>query len=115
MLGLLILRLALGGSLFADAALALPQSASSPTAILAGAAAVTGVFLVVGLWTPVAGLAVCLLELATALFVGQAAEPRLVRAAIGLGLALLGPGALSIDARRFGRRRVEIKQLRDDD
>jgi hypothetical protein len=45
---------------------------------------------------------------------GGAVGPHALLAAIGLCLALLGPGAWSIDARLFGRRRVEIKQLRED-
>jgi putative oxidoreductase len=110
--GLLLLRLTLGGGLIANAAVAFPQSVPSQL-ILAVAEVLTGVFLIIGLWTPVTGAIVVSLAIGTVLLAGPA-EPQLLRAAIGLSLVFVGPGAYSIDARRFGRRRVEIKQPRDD-
>jgi uncharacterized membrane protein YphA (DoxX/SURF4 family) len=35
---------------------------------------------------------------------------RLVLAALSLSLAMLGPGAWSLDARRFGRKVFEIRE-----
>jgi hypothetical protein len=32
---------------------------------------------------------------------------------IGLSLAMLGPGAWSIDARLFGRKRIDVTVLKD--
>jgi putative oxidoreductase len=70
--------------------------------------------LVAGVWTPVAAIVIVLLQLGLALAADVTIAPALERAAFALCLALLGPGAWSIDARLFGRRRVEIKNLRDD-
>lgn len=111
--GLLLLRLTLGGVLFANAAVTVQQSMPSQL-ILAAAEVVTGMLLIIGFWTPVAGAIVCSLAIGTVLVAGPATEAQLLRAAIGLSLALIGPGAFSIDARRFGRQRIEIKQPRDD-
>jgi putative oxidoreductase len=112
-LGLLLLRLTLAGGLFADALVRLHQTAISQVLPSVGEL-VLGAVLLVGLWTPIAGVIVCLLELLLMLLDGASVEPQLHRAAIGLSLALLGPGAWSIDARLFGRRRVDIKNLGDD-
>ena len=111
--GLLLLRLTLAGALFADAAAAL--SATGPAQILAaGGAILTGALIAIGLWTPIAGVLVCVLQLGVMLTADGTIGPHVVQAAIGLCLSLLGPGAWSIDARLFGRRRVEIKHLRED-
>jgi hypothetical protein len=37
----------------------------------------------------------------------------LLLAALGVALALLGPGAFSVDARLFGWKRVEIRKSRE--
>ena len=80
----------------------------------AGGEILTGALIVIGLWTPIAGVMVCLLQLGLILTADRTIGPQVLQAAVGLCLALLGPGAWSIDARLFGRRRVEIKHLRDE-
>jgi uncharacterized membrane protein YphA (DoxX/SURF4 family) len=111
--GLLLLRLTLAGALFADAAA--EYGGAAPTQVIAAAVQIlTGALIAIGLWTPFAGAMACALQLSLVLIVGATAEPYLLQASVGLGLALLGPGAWSFDARLFGRRRVDIKHLRDD-
>lgn len=110
--GLLILRLTLGGGLLVDALGGLHGSALSQT-IPSAAELLTGALIVVGLWTPIAAIIVCLLQLSIVLAADRTIELQLLRSAVALSLALLGPGAWSIDARLFGRRRVDIKHLRD--
>jgi uncharacterized membrane protein YphA (DoxX/SURF4 family) len=111
--GLLLLRLMLGSALFADATAGLRGSTLSQ-ALPAAAEILTGSLIIVGLWTPIAGVIVCLLQLGVVLMADRTIEPQLLKAAVGMSLAFLGPGAWSIDARLFGRRRVEIKHLRDE-
>jgi putative oxidoreductase len=111
--GLLLLRLTLGSSLCADAIAGLRGSALSH-AIPAAAEILTGALIIAGLWTPIAAVIVCLLQIGIVLRADRTIELQLLRAAASLSLALLGPGAWSIDARLFGRRRVEIKHLRDE-
>jgi putative oxidoreductase len=68
-----------------------------------------GVLLLAGLWTPVVGIIVAGRELWIMLSGG---DPWmcLVMATLGATIAMIGPGAWSIDARLFGRR--QIRRLR---
>jgi putative oxidoreductase len=72
-------------------------------------AAITGVFLLVGLWTPVAGAIVALTEIWIGLTGAAYPQSAILLATQGIALAFLGPGALSIDARLFGRKRLNIR------
>jgi len=104
-----LMRLAAGVGLavYGVGALALDRSAvSSGFGILSLA---TGMLLLVGLWTPVAGL----LAAVTAGWHGFS-NPAMWRCDIllgmlGVALALLGPGAWSIDACLFGWKRFEFR------
>jgi uncharacterized membrane protein YphA (DoxX/SURF4 family) len=75
-----------------------------------------GLLLLVGLWTPVAGLLVAVLEAWQLLSQPQDVWTHILIATLGGVLALLGPGAWSVDARRFGWKRINIRdrQTRDD-
>jgi putative oxidoreductase len=112
-MGLLLLRLALGGSLIAQAIAEVRASAWSQ-ALPAVAEIPVAVLIIIGLWTPIAALAVCLLQLGVLLIAERTIAPQLLQMFVAVGLALLGPGAWSIDARLFGRRRVEIRPLREE-
>jgi putative oxidoreductase len=73
----------------------------------------TGSLLIVGLWTPIAGPLLALSELGRAIFLGRIDSLGLMRFATGLALAMTGPGAWSLDARFFGRRRIDVQSLQD--
>jgi uncharacterized membrane protein YphA (DoxX/SURF4 family) len=66
--------------------------------------------LLVGLWTPVVGALMAVAEVGLAL--SPAADPsmHILLGALGAALAMLGPGAWSVDARLFGRKRIHIPQ-----
>jgi uncharacterized membrane protein YphA (DoxX/SURF4 family) len=70
-------------------------------------AVVGGIFLLVGLWTPVAGTLVAVVELWTIFVVAGDLSVPLMLATIGAALAMIGPGAWSLDARLFGRKHIE--------
>jgi putative oxidoreductase len=74
--------------------------------VAAGAAAL----LLAGLWTPVAGGLMAAAELYFAF--SHPADPwtQMLVGALGVALAMLGPGAWSVDARLFGRKRIQIPQ-----
>ena len=70
------------------------------------AGAVLGLFILAGLWTPAVGALVAAVELWIA-FAGAGDESvPLMLAVIGGTLAMIGPGAWSIDARLFGRKHI---------
>jgi putative oxidoreductase len=66
-----------------------------------------GLLLLVGLWTPVAGTLLAA-EALWNVFVFSSGWRWIMLATLGAALALIGPGAWSIDARLFGWRRLEI-------
>ena len=71
-------------------------------------AAVAGILLLVGLWTPVAGTMITIVEL---WIVGSHADGQgipIILATLGATLAMIGPGAWSVDAHLFGRKHFEI-------
>jgi putative oxidoreductase len=70
--------------------------------------AVLGLFVVVGLWTPIAGALVAAVELWIVLTGGSDIWISVMLAVFGGTLAMIGPGAWSIDARLFGRKHIEI-------
>jgi uncharacterized membrane protein YphA (DoxX/SURF4 family) len=73
-------------------------------------AAGTAMLLLVGLWTPVAGVLMAVAELG--LTFSHPVDPwrHILLGALGIALAMLGPGAWSVDAHRFGRKRIRIPQ-----
>jgi hypothetical protein len=70
----------------------------------------TGMLLLVGLWTPVAGILVVIVELWSMLSKTSELRTCVALATFGAALAMLGPGVRSIDARLFGRKRIDIRE-----
>jgi uncharacterized membrane protein YphA (DoxX/SURF4 family) len=66
-----------------------------------------GIFLIAGLWTPAAGVLIAIVEsrIAWSLYRSLllAAEMHVFLAGLSVSVAMLGPGAWSVDARLFGR------------
>jgi len=97
--------------IFAGTAQLLSVSALE-TSIVHLLAIAAGIFLVLGLWTPIAGLLLAILQLWAFSSLPCDLWTRILLATLGAGLALLGPGAFSIDARLFGWRRIDFGQKR---
>jgi putative oxidoreductase len=107
--GLLILRLAVSTFLIQHSLTALSASAGIADVMVAILAVGAGALLLAGLWTPVAGVIASLLEVWMAFSLPADFRAAALGAAIALALALLGPGAWSIDAHNYGRKRISIK------
>jgi len=84
--------------------------ASSSPVLLEVVTAGAAILLLIGLWTPLAGALIAVAELGMAVL--HPAEPWMYVhfAAMGAALAMLGPGGCSLDARLFGRKRIQIPQ-----
>lgn len=67
-----------------------------------------GLLLIAGLWTPIAGVLLAA-EALRNVFASEHPWRWLMLATLGAALALIGPGAWSIDARLFGWKRLEIR------
>jgi putative oxidoreductase len=70
-------------------------------------AAVAGVLLLFGLWTPLAGTAIAIVEVW--IFLARSGNPLIAIALVTLGatVAMIGPGVWSIDAQLYGRKHIE--------
>jgi len=104
-LGLLILRFATGLSLAAEAHVA---GDLVDTASLLARCVVDGlaVLIWIGLSTPLAAITGAAIQIIVFTIGHKFNLSLLVFAAVALSLAMLGPGAWSIDARLYGRKRI---------
>ena len=104
------MRLVVGSSLVVRASLTLlsdppPLNVTIPAILLVGG----GILLILGLWTPIAGVSVALTEIWKMLMLNGDKSGWLVLGAVGAALAMLGPGLWSFDARLYGWKRLEGK------
>jgi putative oxidoreductase len=106
-IGLLLQRLLSASVLFLDGIRYFGEAPHSSLAVLRLISAGTGIFVLVGLWTPVTGMLVAIIELYIAF--SHTSDPwiSIMLATLGATLAMIGPGAWSIDARLFGRKHFE--------
>ena len=107
--GLLFMRLVAGTALIDLGLTGLRGGSPIQLALRDVVATGAGILLLAGLWTPVAGVLVAAIEL-WATF-SQPADPwtHILLGTLGVALALLGPGAWSVDARLFGWKRIDLR------
>jgi putative oxidoreductase len=105
---LLLLRLVTGILLIHDGVRELLGAIQWRGIISQSVAIAAGALLICGLWTPVAGVVVVIVELWMALSREGTLRDHIVLASLGAALAMLGPGLKSIDARLFGRKRIDL-------
>jgi len=102
--GLLFLRLVGGIALIAQAFAGLRSGLS----ILEIVEVAAGLLIVVGLWTPISAWVVAVLGLWR--LVSDIGDPwaDILITTVGIALALIGPGAFSVDARLYGWKRIDV-------
>ena len=114
--GLLLLRLLTAIALVRFGTTGVLTAAPVTIVVLEIIGAVTGILLLIGLWTPVAGTLAAIVNvwIAFSWYFSHSGDPwiPIVQAVLGAVLAMVGPGAWSIDARLFGRRLIEFPERR---
>ena len=104
--GLLVQRLVLGIALLYHGTTVLGGAAAVGPIVPELTGSALGLFILAGLWTPPVGALVAVVQLWIAL-IGAGDEPvTIILAFLGGTLAMIGPGAWSIDARLFGRKQI---------
>jgi putative oxidoreductase len=102
------MRLVVGSALVVRAGLRLwsdppPMNVTIPAVLLMGA----GILLIVGLWTPIVGTSIALIEIWKMLTLPGDKWVWLLLGTASAALGMLGPGLWSVDARLFGWKRIE--------
>ena len=105
--GLAFLRVVAAIPALQHGATGLLGAAPAPT-LLQMVTACAALLLLVGLWTPVAGVLLAAAELCLVFSYPTDPLMHILHGALGAALAMLGPGAWSVDARLFGRKRIQI-------
>jgi hypothetical protein len=100
--------MAVGVSLVIDGLEKFQTGEPATSLILRLIAVADGVLLIAGLWTPIAASLVIGLAIWQTVLRNENPSPGILLAAMGAALALVGPGALSMDAWLFGWKRIDI-------
>lgn len=101
------MRLVIGSTLVLRAASKLWMDPPLNVTIVAVLSLAAGILLIAGLWTPVVGIFVALIEVWKMIMLPGDKWVWLLIGTAGAALAMLGPGLWSIDARLFGWKRIE--------
>jgi putative oxidoreductase len=104
-MGLLILRLACGFSLL-EMEQVLTDLGDTAGVLLRCTSSAVAVLLWIGLGTPIAATSGAVIQIGITTLDHRCTSLSVVAGALGLALAMLGPGAWSVDARLFGRKRI---------
>ena len=102
------MRLVSGTALLVEGYFALRGGPSLGPALLQACSMGLGVLLIAGLWTPVTGPLVALESLSHVFWAGHPWRWILL-ATLGAALALIGPGAWSLDAWLFGWKQLDVR------
>jgi putative oxidoreductase len=95
-------RFLVGGALIYYAILSLTEPSQFEVAV----PVLLGALIIAGLWTPVTGVIISVVEGWIAFCQPNSGFMPIVLAVLGLSLAMIGPGAWSVDARLFGRKQI---------
>jgi putative oxidoreductase len=105
--GLLLQRVLTSAILLYFAGAHLLESTSLVPSLPHLMAAVAGVLLLFGLWTPLAGSAIAIVEVWIFLARSGNTMIAIMLVCLGATVAMIGPGVWSIDAQLYGRKHIE--------
>jgi putative oxidoreductase len=112
--GLLLLRLLAGAALISLGIRDIRQWPPPLTIALQTIGIAAAILLLAGVFTPLAGALAAGVKIWIALsrFFSHSGDPwvSFAQAALAAALAMIGPGAWSIDARRFGRKHIDLSE-----
>jgi len=109
--GLLLLRLLAGSGLLYDGIVSARSAFDTAQMLTPIVSLAFGAMLVVGLFTPYAGIMAATVEVWIAFSHPGYPWPQIGLAVLCLSLIMIGPGAWSIDARLFGRKQIDLSEL----
>ncbi len=107
-IGLLLLRVATGSALMYEGVTALLPGLSFAPGAFQVLLVLLGVLLLAGLWTPVVGGVAAVAGIADIVSQSGSWPAFLPISVMASALALLGPGAWSVDARLYGWKQIRI-------
>jgi len=109
--GLLLMRLVIGIAMIDCGVVRLwSDPATTMLTVLSVLEVGAGLLLLAGLWTPIAGTLVAGIEVWKIFLTHGNPWIYIPLGTLGAALAMLGPGAYSIDARLFGRKHIDIRE-----
>jgi putative oxidoreductase len=103
------MRLVLGIALIDRGVMRLWSSPSILLTVLSVLTIGAGLLLIAGLWTPIVGTLVAVIEVWKIFLIPGNLWIYILLGTLGAALALLGPGGWSVDARLFGWKRIDIR------
>ena len=83
------------------------QSGRSGLSVAYVMAAGAGIFLLLGFWTPLAGITIAIVEVWIFLTCSGSSLTPIMLAGLGGTVAMIGPGMWSIDAKLYGRKHLQ--------
>ena len=105
--GLLLLRLVIAVALVYQVTVTLRTEHTLQSASIAILTAIIAILLLVGVWTPITGTLTAPIELRNIFAHVDNPWMCMLLGALGISIALIGPGAWSVDARRYGWKRID--------
>jgi putative oxidoreductase len=103
------MRLVVGAALVVRGIIELQSAPPIGLAMIEVLAIAAGMLLLAGLWTPIAGVLLAIIEIWGAFAHPYDPWSYILLGTLGAGLAMLGPGAWSVDARLFGWKRIDLR------
>ena len=107
-IGLLLQRLLIAAALLHFGMSHLNGTSDLASIVISLIGAAAGILLLIGLWTPFVGSLIAAVQMWIAFSYAGDRWTSIMLAILAATLAIIGPGAWSIDARLFGREHIEI-------